>query len=535
MGIISKEVMDNHSLDTCMALPLQALALKVDDRTRMKDLEERARMALREASSDTASIMKLIDTMQRLGLGDHFEQEINTILQAFSDSNLDQEDLFTTALCFRLLRQNGYQISTNVFQRFMDNSGAFKQLLSKDIEGLLSLYEASHLGACGESVLLQAMEFTKTHLRQSIPFTENGDGKHVLEAIELPRHLRMVRLEARRFIEEYSKRSDQNSYLLELAKLEYNKVQALHQSELAEVTSWWEELGLAKKLSFARDRPLECYFWTVGILPEPKYSDCRIELAKTIAILLVIDDMYDSYAPLDELVIFTEAIRRWDLSAMEQLPEYMKICYMALYNTNNEIGYKILRKHRRNAIPHLKRTWIDMMEAYLVEAKWFNEGYVPKLEEYLENGVTTAGSYMALVHLFFLIGEGVTEETIGMMDPYPKLFSSAGRILRLWDDLGTATEEQERGDVASSIDCIIREKNLSSEGEARNLIKQLVQSLWKDLGNELVAPKALPLPVIRCSLNMSRTSQVVYQHGDDNKFPSVDDCVKSLFFTPISF
>ena len=65
---------------------------------------------------------------------------------------------------------------------------------------------------------------------------ENGDGKHVLEAIELPRHLRMVRLEARRFIEEYSKNSDRNSYLLELAKLEYNKVQALHQSELAEVT-----------------------------------------------------------------------------------------------------------------------------------------------------------------------------------------------------------------------------------------------------------------------------------------------------------
>ena len=83
--------------------------------------------------------------------------------------------------------------------------------------------------------------------------------------------------------------------------------------------------------------------------------------------------------------------------------------------------------------------WIDMIEAFLVEANWFSNGYVPNLEEYLENGVTTAGSYMALVHLFFLIGKGVTKETIGMMDPYPKLFSSSGRILRLWDDLGTAT------------------------------------------------------------------------------------------------
>lgn len=80
-----------------------------------------------------------------------------------------------------------------------------------------------------------------------------------------------------------------------------------------------------------------------------------------------------------------------------------------------------------------------MIEAFLVEAEWFKNGYVPNLEEYLENGVTTAGSYMALVHIFFLIGQGVNKETIGMMDPYPKLFSSSGRILRLWDDLGTAT------------------------------------------------------------------------------------------------
>lgn len=79
-----------------------------------------------------------------------------------------------------------------------------------------------------------------------------------------------------------------------------------------------------------------------------------------------------------------------------------------------------------------------MIEAFLVEAEWFNNGYVPNLEEYLENGVTTAGSYMALVHIFFLIGQGVNKETTGMMDPYPKLFSSSGRILRLWDDLGTA-------------------------------------------------------------------------------------------------
>lgn len=81
-----------------------------------------------------------------------------------------------------------------------------------------------------------------------------------------------------------------------------------------------------------------------------------------------------------------------------------------------------------------------MIEGFMVEAEWFNGGSAPNLEEYVENGVSTAGAYMALVHLFFLIGEGVTEENASLLSqkPYPKLFSAAGRILRLWDDLGTA-------------------------------------------------------------------------------------------------
>lgn len=74
--------------------------------------------------------------------------------------------------------------------------------------------------------------------------------------------------------------------------------------------SWWKELGLAEKLSFARDRPLECFLWTVGLFPEPRFSQCRIEIAKTIAILLVIDDVYDIHGSLDELILFTDAVRR---------------------------------------------------------------------------------------------------------------------------------------------------------------------------------------------------------------------------------
>jgi len=74
---------------------------------------------------------------------------------------------------------------------------------------------------------------------------------------------------------------------------------------------WWNDMGLVERLGFARDKPAECFLWTVGVFPEPCYSNCRIELAKTICILLVMDDIFDTYGTLDELVLFTEAIKRF--------------------------------------------------------------------------------------------------------------------------------------------------------------------------------------------------------------------------------
>jgi len=82
--------------------------------------------------------------------------------------------------------------------------------------------------------------------------------------------------------------------------------------------------------------------------------------------------------------------------------------------------------------------WIDIFEAFLKEAKWFNNGYIPTFKEYLDNGVISSGSYMALVHATFLIGDSLSKETISIMKPYPRLFSCSGEILRLWDDLGTS-------------------------------------------------------------------------------------------------
>nr|QCT83300.1 geraniol synthase [Gardenia jasminoides] len=523
-------IRDNESLLKYLRQP-SVLPHEVDDSR--KELLERTRRELR-STSEPLKAMNLIDTLQRLGLAYHFEDDMNAILSQLSSSDQSGEDLLTTALRFRLLRHNGHKISSGIFQKFMDKNGKLKDSPKEDAQGLLSLYEASHLGANGEDILLEAMKFTEAHLKQSLPSLPTQFAKKVSNSLELPRHRRMARLEARRYIQEYSEEIGHDPNLLELAKLDYNKVQSLHQMELSEISRWWKQLGLVDKLTFARDRPLECFLWTVGILPEPRYSNCRIELAKTIAILLVIDDIFDTHGTIDELVLFTNAIRRWDLEAMEELPEYMRICYMALYNTTNEICYRVLKENGWSVLPYLKATWIDMIEGFMLEASWYNNGQVPNMEEYVENGVTTAGAYMALVHLFFLIGQGVTEDNVKLlMKPYPKLFSCSGRILRLWDDLGTAKEEQERGDLASSIQLFMRENNITCDEEGRKRILQLIDNLWKDLNWELMSRNAMPLAIIKAAFNMARSSQVVYQHEEESYFSSVDNYVESLFFTPI--
>nr|QIQ55992.1 putative terpene synthase 6 [Eremophila denticulata subsp. trisulcata] len=530
-------VTGNDALLQYVRQPLVLVPEKQDDGSKRREylLEETARQLQRATRVEK---LKLIDTTQRLGIAYYLEDEINGVLQAeMSNVSDDEDDLFSTALCFRLLRHNGYRVSQDVFRKFVRENGKFEETLSEDTLGLLSLYEASHMGAKGEYILQEAMEFTKAHLTQLSLVDQHLHGQLVAQALELPVHLRMARLEARRYIEQYATQADRDPTLLELAIMDYNKVQAQHQLELAEITRWWKQLGLVDKLTFARDRPLECFLWTVGLLPEPKYSTCRIELAKTIAILLVIDDIFDTYGKMDELVLFTEAIRRWDLEAMETLPEYMKICYMALYNTTNEICYKVLKQNGWNVLPYLKFTWIDMIEGFMAEAKWFNGGHAPNLEEYIENGVSTAGAYMALVHLFFLIGEGVTKQNtlLLMKKPYPKLFSAAGRILRLWDDLGTAKEEQERGDLASSIHLFMKEKDLATEEEGRKRILEEIYGLWEDLNGELISDtNGMPLAIIKVALNMARASQVVYKHEEDSYFSSVDNYVEALFFTPLA-
>lgn len=43
----------------------------------------------------------------------------------------------------------------------------------------------------------------------------------------------------------------------------------------------------------------------------------------------------------------------WDINALKILPEYMKIFFLALYNTVNELAYDALKEKGHDILPYL--------------------------------------------------------------------------------------------------------------------------------------------------------------------------------------
>ena len=46
---------------------------------------------------------------------------------------------------------------------------------------------------------------------------------------------------------------------------------------------------------------------------------------------------------------------RWDINAVKNLPHYMKLCFLALYNTVNEMVYDTLKEKGENTLPYLTK------------------------------------------------------------------------------------------------------------------------------------------------------------------------------------
>ncbi|GMQ02832.1 hypothetical protein CsSME_00048884 [Camellia sinensis var. sinensis] len=107
-------------------------------------------------------------------------------------------------------------------------------------------------------------------------------------------------------------------------------------------------------------------------------------------LLSVTDDTYDAYGTYDELKLYTNAVQRWDVSPMDELPDYMKALYRALLNVYDEVERDLAKQGRAYGVHHSKEAFKEIVRSYEIEAEWFKEGYVASFEEYMKNALVTS-------------------------------------------------------------------------------------------------------------------------------------------------
>nr|Q5SBP0.1 RecName: Full=Terpinolene synthase, chloroplastic; Flags: Precursor [Ocimum basilicum]AAV63792.1 terpinolene synthase [Ocimum basilicum] len=515
---------------------------------RQADLIEKVKMILKEEKMEALQQLELIDDLRNLGLSYCFDDQINHILTTIYNQHScfhyheaatsEEANLYFTALGFRLLREHGFKVSQEVFDRFKNEKGTdFRPDLVDDTQGLLQLYEASFLLREGEDTLEFARQFATKFLQKKVEekmIEEENLLSWTLHSLELPLHWRIQRLEAKWFLDAYASRPDMNPIIFELAKLEFNIAQALQQEELKDLSRWWNDTGIAEKLPFARDRIVESHYWAIGTLEPYQYRYQRSLIAKIIALTTVVDDVYDVYGTLDELQLFTDAIRRWDIESINQLPSYMQLCYLAIYNFVSELAYDIFRDKGFNSLPYLHKSWLDLVEAYFQEAKWYHSGYTPSLEQYLNIAQISVASPAILSQIYFTMAGSIDKPVIESMYKYRHILNLSGILLRLPDDLGTASDELGRGDLAKAMQCYMKERNVSEE-EARDHVRFLNREVSKQM-NPARAADDCPFTddFVVAAANLGRVADFMYVEGDGLglQYPAIHQHMAELLFHP---
>ncbi|KAK4539106.1 hypothetical protein RGQ29_031971 [Quercus rubra] len=489
------------------------------------------------ATGHLSQQLGLIDALQRLGVAYHFEREIQEALEhiytTFNDK-IDVDDLYKVSLSFRLLRQEGFKVSCDVFKKLKDEDGQFKESLTNNVEGMLAFYEATHLRMHGEDILDEALEFTTTHLKSIASLIGNPLAAQITCALKQPLHKGIPRLEARRYISFYEQDASHNKVLLKLSILDFNLVQSLHKEELCYITRWWKDLDFATKLPFARDRIVECYFWILSVYFEPQYSLARKILTKVISMTSILDDIYDAYGTHEELEPFTEAIERWDISCIDQLPKYMQICCRALFDVFEEIENDLAKKERSYRVSYAKDAMKRLVRAYFDEAKWFYQNYIPTMEEYMHVALKSSGLPMLTTISFVGMGDIVTKEAFDWTFSNPKIITASSVIGRLMDDMKSHKFEQERGHAPSAVECYMKQHGVS-EQVVHDEFNRQVANAWKDINEECIRPTVVLRPLLMRCLNLTRVLDIIYKEGDNYTHvgKEMKDNVASVLIDPI--
>lgn len=534
---ITRPLANYHSSvwgDYFLSYTPQLTEISSQQKLELEELKEKVRQMLVETPDNSTQKLVLIDTIQRLGVAYHFKNEIKTTIQNIfyeSEHNKnedDDNDLYVVALRFRLVRRQRHNMSSDVFKKFTNHDGKFKESLTKDVEGLLSLYEAAHLRVHGEEILEEALSFTVTHLKSMGPQLGNSLKAQVSEALIQPIHKNATRVVARKYIRIYENIESHDDLLLEFAKLDFHILQKMYQRELNELTRWWKDLECENKYPYARDKLVECYFWATGVYFEPQYVHARRTITKLIVIITITDDLYDAYATYDELVPFTSAVERCDISVMDSISPYMRPLYQVFLDYFDEMEDELTKDGKAHYVYYAKIETNKWVRSYLKEAEWLRDGIIPKCDEYKRNATISVSNLLILITCLIVAEEFISKEMFEWMINESLVAPASSLINRLKDDIIGHEHEQQREHGASFIECYMKEYGASKE-EAYGEAWRQIGNAWKDINTDYLYATQVPTFVLEPALNLSRLVDILQADDFTDSQSFLKDTITLLF------
>ncbi|KAL5221173.1 hypothetical protein ABZP36_025886 [Zizania latifolia] len=480
---------------------------------RAEVLKEEVRKMIK-VSNEVSKILDLVITLQRLGLDSYYETEIDELLHTVYNTDYNAKDLNQASLRFFLLRQNGYDVSSDIFLHFKDEKGNF---VADDTTSLLNLYNAAYLRTHGDKILDEAIVFATSRLKSELEHLKYPLADEVSLALETPLFRRVRILEARNYLPIYETKDTRNEAILELAKLNFSLLQLLYCEELKNVTQWWKELNVESNLSFTRDRIVEIHFWMMGGCSEPHYSLSRIILTKMAAFITILDDIFDTYSTTDECMKLAEAIYTCNETAAVTLPKYMKDFYIYFLKTfdscEDELG-----PNKSYRVFYVKELFKRLVQGNCQEIKWRDEHYIPKtIEEHLELSRKTVGAIEVACISFVGMSDHITKGTFDWLLTHPEILKSLATLSRLSNDIASAEHGTTMHDACTKI-------------------KELIEDSWKDMMNEYLTPTddQQPTVVARTIIDFARTVDYMYKRSDSLTCShAIKDMISALYVDPI--
>ncbi|KAL4297222.1 hypothetical protein GQ457_12G026130 [Hibiscus cannabinus] len=482
----------------------------------------------------------LINSLLRLGVSYHFEIEIeeqlNHLFLTFSIDNKDY-DLHTVAVIFQVFRSNGYKMSCNVFNKFKNDNGMFKEELASNTKGIISLYEACQWGIHQEHILDEALTFTTLHLESLLSRScPDHLREYIGNALKFPYHKGMPRLESKQYISYYGNEESRNDLLLKFAKYDFNRVQMLHQKELSLLSSWWQNANLASRFPHVRQRMVESFFIAVAVLFEPRFALARNIMSKWYLGLTLIDDTYDAYGLYQELQALKRAVERWHASAVDELPgEYLRNIYEAFLHISDEVEEAVRKEGRSSGVFYAKEVIKKQVQCYHVQARWLHENIMPTFDEYLENGIWSIGTIATVTLLMMGMREADEDAYRWLLNCDTTILRAMCELSRLYNDMQSNEDEEGRGGQISGITCYMKEYGVSKE-EAVEGFRERIKVLWKDMNEGFMeAPMHVPKQILMATFNIARVSEVCYKYDDGFTKPekTYKDYITKVLIDPI--